>query len=244
MKKIKLKRIKKISFLNYIMLLILFIIITLIFVFKFIGNNLNPKIENYATKQAKRITSLVVSASVTEETLKDFDSNSLFKTTQDSDNFVDFNSEVINKLLIEVTKNTKKYLNDLENGKIKNINLSDTSLFTTDPKKLKKGIIYEVPTGIIFNNALIANIGPKIPVKLDFIGDVEVDVKTDLKDYGINNAIVSISLKIIINEQVIMPYMTKQIKVESNVPIAIKIIQGNIPNYYFNGKTPILSATD
>lgn len=244
MKKIKLKKIKKISFLNYIMLLILFIIITLIFVFKFIGNTLNPKIESYATKQAKRITSLVVSASVTEETLKDFDSNSLFKTTQDSDNFVDFNSEVINKLLIEVTKNTKKYLSDLENGKIKNINLSDTSLFTTDPKKLKKGIIYEVPTGIIFNNALIANIGPKIPVKLDFIGDVEVDVKTDLKDYGINNAIVSISLKIIINEQVIMPYITKQIKVESNVPIAIKIIQGNIPNYYFNGKTPILSATD
>ena len=68
-------------------------------------------------------------------------------------------------------------------------------------EKLKSGIIYQVPTGIIFNNGLLSNIGPKIPVKLSLIGDVTIDIKTTIKDYGINNAVIQVSINVKVTEQ-------------------------------------------
>ena len=34
---------------------------------------------------------------------------------------------------------------------------------------------------------------------------------------------------------VLLPLTSKKIKVESSIPVAIKLIEGMVPNYYFNG---------
>ena len=38
-----------------------------------------------------------------------------------------------------------------------------------------------------------------------------------------------------VEEMVLLPITSKKIKVESSIPVAIKLIEGNVPNYYFNG---------
>ena len=71
----------------------------------------------------------------------------------------------------------------------------------------------------------------------------ETPIRT-AKNYGINNAIVQVSVKVTVSEKVIFPYETSQIKIESNIPIAMKLIQGNVPSYYFTGSnTPSLSIS-
>lgn len=245
MKRIRLKKKRKISIWTYISVLALSLVIFSIIIFIYIGRNVTPKIQKYAEKQAKRVSSIVIGKSVTKEMLDSFETEDLFITNKNTDGTVssiDFNPLVINRMLSEVGNNVKEYLHKLETGNIEDLELSDTTLFNVSQKKLKSGIIYEVPSGIIFNNGLLANIGPKIPVKINFIGDIVTDVVTDITDYGINNAIIQIGIKVKVNELVILPYDSNQITIETTIPVAIKLIQGTVPNYYFNGaNNPSLS---
>ena len=229
MKKIRLKKNKKISFFKILLILIFVFIISLLVSFKYIGNNLSNKVESYATKQAKKIITLVINKSVDKDIIDNLDTNKIFV---ENENTIDFDSKVINEILVTINKKLKTNLIKLEDGE-----LEISSSLLSSNEKLKKGIIYEIPTGIIFNNALLSNIGPKIPVKLQLIGDVLTDIDTNVIDYGINNAIIEVDIKITINEQVLLPYSSKQISVTEKIPLALKLIQGKIPNYYSNGKT-------
>ena len=245
MKRIKLKHHKKLKKLDYILIIIFLIIISVILAFYYIGKNVTPIIQDYAEKQAKRISAIVISQAVNDEVIDYIDTENMFVTTQNSNgevSSVDFNSAAINQILSKVSKSVKTYLKKLENGEIEDLNLSDTSVFNVSQKDLKNGIIYEVPTGIIFNNGLLSNIGPKIPIKLSLIGDIVTDIVTNITDYGINNAVIQISVKVSVSEQVIFPYDSSLIKIETTIPVAIKLIQGNVPEYYFTGNdTPSLS---
>ena len=86
-----------------------------------------------------------------------------------------------------------------------------------------------------YNNFLLNNRGPKIPVKLKILGDMEIKTDTKVTNYGINSAIIEISLDVTIKEKVILPITTKEITVTGTTPIAIKLIQGTVPNYYADG---------
>lgn len=230
MKKIKLKKNK--SKANKIVIIIVLIIATLFIAFNYIGKTITPVIINYAEKQAKKIAIQVISSAVDEEITSKFDTNKLFIINNDE---TDYNTVEISKILKSISLNVKEYLNKLEQGKIKDIGLSNN--INVDEKKLKNGIIYQVPSGIIFNNGLLSNLGPKIPVKLSFIGDIVTDVVTNVKEYGINNAIIELLIKVSAEEQVILPFDTKQIKIESLIPVSIKIIKGEVPSYYLNPYT-------
>lgn len=233
MKKIRLKKKRKLNKANLIIVIISFIMITLFIVFKIINSYVTPIIMNYASKQAKKLATLVISSAVNDNLTDDFQPSEIFMNN--TENTIDFNPVTLNKLMSQVSNNVRDYLKKLEDGNIDDLSLSDNSYFNVDKEKLKDGIIYQIPTGIIFNNGLLANIGPKIPVKLNFLGDVTVDIKTDIRDYGINNAVIQVSVNVKATEQVILPFSYEQVVVETYIPIAIKLIEGDIPNYYING---------
>jgi len=104
-----------------------------------------------------------------------------------------------------------------------------------DKENLKKGIVFKIPSGVVFNNSLLANVGPKIPVRFTLIGDVLSGVNTNVTNYGINNALLEVNVNIKLTLKVILPIASKEVNVETNVPIAIKMIQGSVPDYYSNG---------
>lgn len=247
MKRIKLKKKLKLNILNYIALIVIFLVISLIIAFIYIGENVTPKIQSYAEMKAKKITTLVLGQSIDDEIISIFEQEELFITHENNDGTVssiDFNSIVVNKALSKVSKNVKSYLKKLEQGEIEDLGLSDDDLFNVDSKQLKSGIIYEIPSGIIFNNGILANIGPKVPVKLTFLGNVTTDVVTEISDYGINNAIIEIGIKIVVTMQVVLPYDISQIEVENVIPVTIKLVQGTVPNYYINGESNPSLAID
>ena len=228
MKKIKLKKPH-----NFLTLIIILIILGIVFLFNFIGNHITPIIINYAEKQARKVAIAVIIASANAK-IMEIDTETLFKETKDG---IDYNPAALMKALEQISKNVRLYLKKIENGKIDDLNITNISYINVSKKKQKKGIIYEVPTGIIFNNGLLANLGPKIPVRLNLIGDITTDIKTNIKEYGINNALIEISVNVKVTEQVVLPFDTKEIKVETNIPLAIKVIKGDVPGYYMSPYT-------
>ena len=223
MKKIKLKKNKKI---NFLIIIIILIIISVTFLFNIIGKKVTPIIINYAEKQSKKIALKVITEAVDNNVLNEINDDLFIETEKG----IDYNTVVINKLLETISKNVRNYLKKLENGEIE----LDNNYTNVSQEKLKNGVIYEIPSGIIFNNGLLSNLGPKVPVKISLIGDIVTDIVTDIKEYGINNALIQIGIKVKVNEQVILPFATNEISIETNIPLIIKMVKGEVPSYYLN----------
>lgn len=230
MKKIRLKKRKKNKW-NILIFIIIMISISVFLVFKYINIKITPLFLEYAEFQSSKIATYVISKAVDEEVSQNLDLEDLFISTSDSNGnikSIDFNPITINKISNMIKANIFEYLEDLENGNIEKI--KNTALFSS---RINEGIIFEIPSGVVFDNIILANIGPKIPVKLNMIGDILTNISTKVTNYGINNAVIEVIINIEVYEQVILPFTTKRITINTDIPIAVKLIQGEIPSYFF-----------
>ena len=194
----------------------------------------------YATLEAQKLSSIIINKAISKHITEKVNSDELFEITKDSNGeirSIDYNTAIINKFLTETTNSVQINLKKNEKGDIDALEFQDSVLVDYNKKKLEKGIIYEISSGILFGNPVLANIGPKIPVKISLLGDASSNITTEVKNYGINNAIIQVYVNLTINEKIILPYYSKSIKIETKAPVAIKIVTGNIPKYYANGLT-------
>lgn len=227
--------IKKINLLIFSFVLVFIIIILL---FKIINERINPILFDYATLESRKFASIIINKAIEKNVATDLVIEDLYIVSKKENNeitSVDFNPAVVNKVLTKVTSSVQMNLKNLEEGNLDLLEASDDVLIYYDKENLKKGIIFRIPSGIVFNNSLLTNIGPKIPVRFTLVGDVLSGINTKVTNYGINNALLEVSVNIKLTLKVILPISTKEVNVETNVPIAIKMIQGNVPNYYSNG---------
>ncbi len=247
MKRIRLKKKLKIKKINILFLVIILIFIGIILIFNFVNKKISTVIMDYATLEAQKLSSIIINKAVSKHITEQIEPEDLFSVTQDSNGeikSIDFNSSTVNKFLTETTNSIQINLRNIEKGDIDALEFSDSILIDYNKENLKKGIIYEISSGLIFNNSLLSNIGPRIPVKISLLGDATGSVSSEVKNYGINNALIEVYVELAINEQVILPFYEDVIKVESKIPVAMKIVTGSVPDYYANGlnsATPALT---
>lgn len=143
-----------------------------------------------------------------------FDKN-LFTVQKENDEIkmINYNSYEATKLINEITNNIQDRLN--KNDEYYN------------------SMIGEIPLGLIFNNSLFSNFGPRIKVRIDMVGNVISQLETEVKPYGINNALVEVRVRIEGNVRVVLPLTSKEITINNMIPISINIINGKIPEGYF-----------
>jgi len=236
MKRIKLKPKKKGRKKTFLFVVFLLIFFTTYFTVDFIGSVLGKKLMEYAKVEVERIARYVVNYSVSSNNVNQISTSEMFivsKNKNDEIEVIDFDSAVVNKILNSITNNVISNFKAIEQGNLEVIDLSNGFLLNTNIDKLKQGIIAEIPVGLVTNNALLSNLGPKIPVKLSIAGDIESELETEIKYYGINNALVTVYVNIKVSEQIYMPIAVDRVTIEQKIPIAIKMIQGIVPNCYF-----------
>lgn len=239
-KRIHLKR--KFSFfekkINFVIFIVIMLIIMIVLTLNFISLKVNPVLLDYAQMEARKIASIIINDAVNQKITNDIDVEELFIITRDTNNEVktiDFNPIIVNQILTETTILVQSNLRYLEQGKVDMLNLMNNALIDYNQDKLKQGIIYEIPSGVIFGNSFLANIGPKIPVKFSLVGDIVGYINTNVTDYGINNALIEVNIVLELSEQVILPFVSEKITIDTTIPVALKLIQGSVPNYYLNG---------
>jgi len=140
-------------------------------------------------------------------------------------------------VLNAITETIISHFKAIEEGDLDVIDLSNNFLLNTSVDKLKQGIIAEIPIGVVTGNTLLANLGPKLPVKLSIAGEIESEIGTNVDYYGINSALITVYVNIDVSQQIYMPIATDRVVVSQKIPIAIKMIQGVVPNCYFGSLT-------
>ena len=237
MKKMILKKRKKhkLKIINIILSIIIILILLTHLTLKYINNKISPKLIHYAEQELKKQSKILITESISENELEKLKTEDIYVITKNNNNeilTVDINTITLNKINKTITKKILEKLKKLEQGQLDDNN-----------EENKNGIILKIPLSIIHDNFILNNLGPKIPVKLKILGDIETKVNTNIKNYGINSALIEITLDITVKEEVILPLSTKETIVTQTLPLTIKMIEGKIPNYYSNGinKSEILS---
>lgn len=230
---------------NVVLIITIFVVISNIFVFVFINNKVTPLFLDLAESETEKLATLIINDAVSKQVSDNLTSDNLFNISKDSKgniNAIDFNSSTVNKLLTTITSSVELNLKHLEEGRVDLLNVPDSILVSYDKKDLKKGIIYKIPSGAVFNNTILANIGPKVPVRLNLVGSITSNINAKTTNYGINNALIELYVDIKVTLEVILPYTKRKTSVESSIPIALKLVQGLVPSYYSGASTnPSLS---
>ena len=231
---LKLKRNKK----NIFLLSIIMVIIISYLIIKIIGDLAVPPLKKYAKSEANKLTNIIVTRTIDKIVNNELDVDKLYIVNKDSNNninMIDFNTIQVNSLLTNVMTQIQNNLQNIQDGNLDKINIEELGLEKYDKNNLEKGIIYRIPLGIISNNTILSNLGPTIPVKVNLNGEISGNISTKVTNYGINNALIETIINLEINQLVMLPISSELMKVTANIPIAMKLVQGIVPNYYFNG---------
>ena len=200
-----------------------------------IDKSLNKIITRYLNIEVERITSNIVNSEVNEviESYEVTDLIEIKKNKNDEIQLITYDTKLVNKLLREINDEISEKLLLLEEGKINDFDIA-SDLKVGSLTKIKQGLVYEIPMGALNNSTLFAHSGPKIPVKMNFVGQIDTNFKTKVKEYGINNMVLELYIEAVIKIRATMPISTKNKSIKLESPISIQIIQGQIPSYYFD----------
>ncbi|MEG1003914.1 sporulation protein YunB [Clostridium sp.] len=92
----------------------------------------------------------------------------------------------------------------------------------------QKGI--EVPLGWMTDKSIYYNLGPKITIEMEPLGNIETNYESTFESAGINQTRHKIYLNVKARVKIIIPMYTKEIEVDTQIPLSETIIVGEIPD--------------
>ena len=196
---------------NKIVLILILVFLFTILLLYFYSSKVSPFIIKYSKIESKKIAIDIISKNISDDVVKILNEDSLFSIEKDINGnieLIDYNTKVVNKILSSSSKRVTSNFNELA---VKN-----------------NGVVMKVPMGVVTKNIFLENLGPKVPIKLVLNGNALTSLKTDVKEYGINSALVEVSVKIEANIDVVIPFKSSEIKVVNEIPISIKVVKGNV----------------
>lgn len=236
--RIHLKKRKKLKKSNLLIITILMCFIMVLFLLNFINSRFTPILLETAELEIGKFSTIIINKAIAQVLEDKINTDELFDTITNSSGeiqTIDFNPIIVNQVLNIATSVVQNNLKLLEEGNLDTIGVYDMDLPEDRIEDLKKGIITQIPIGVITKNSLLSNLGPSIPIRLHYIGDVNSNITTEIVPYGINNALVKIGIRLEMTAQIILPFLTEKMILECDIPLAIKMIQGSVPNYYGSG---------
>ena len=90
-------------------------------------------------------------------------------------------------------------------------------------------IIYELPLGTLTQNMWFMNLGPKIPVRMRMLQEVQGEVISEVVEYGLNNALLSIYIVLNVHVEVLAPFHLDELVIQSEIPLVIDVVEGEVP---------------
>ena len=206
---------------------VFFFIFTSIISLFFVNQTVEPIIMNIAKKEINRIATEAIYESVDEYMAKINMEDFITLTSTDSSSpTYTINPKTSISFRTNITKDIQNKLGFIQTNPFDS---------PTAANEQFNQVIYHIPLGVVTRNALLANYGPKIPVKMATVGHVESDFKTELTNSGINNTFLELTVLFKVKMQIVIPSFSEETLVQQEINVGGILINGNVPSYYSNG---------
>ena len=115
--------------------------------------------------------------------------------------------------------------------------ISDIPVYIQEELEREENSSFKIPLGSFLGSKLFSGMGPKVNVKMQMVGDLDTDLRSEFTSAGINQSIHRIfaSINCKIDKVIILtPFETMEEEIANQVLIAEGVIVGDIPNAYYN----------
>ena len=167
--------------------------------------------------------------------LVSFDIDDVIRFNENKEGYVSqvyINTPKLNQLLVSTSQEVEEKLLLVESG-----DLSELGLDSIYGGPYEDGVLLTVPLTAALNLSLLHEYGPRFPVSATVMGNAQTDIKTNVKPYGINSAMLEILLTVSVRLKVGLPLKSEETVVNVSTPLVIKMISGEIPEYYYIGSS-------
>lgn len=224
----------------------LFFTIAMVASILIVNEGIKPVLLAYSETRVKQIANQAMGIAVSKKISEDIKTEDLIQVEVDENGNVEhyiFNAVVENRVQRNVQYRVENFMMLLEQGERPETGPPVEVEMDLEPDERElinelrdKGLLIEVPIGQALGIPVLANLGPKIPVNLEAIGDVGTEVTSRLDQTGINGAYIHVNVHIEVEVRVVIPFASEPVKIEQEIPITKVFHPGEVPHYYHNGK--------
>ena len=218
------KRFKRHNEINFLWIYILLIIIEVVWSINSLGKLISPKLINIVKNNIVYYDNLLVEEYVdTKELRSNFidDLISLDKNKEEEIINIDINTAKAYELMGNIVKELKN----------KTDSYGDVDAYA---KNKRGSMVLRYPIGLASSNILLNNLGYRIPLKLALNSNVLTGIKTKVTNYGLNNALIEVYLKVGFISNVIYFGLDDSINSDYEILLASRMVMGRVPDM-FNG---------
>lgn len=132
--------------------------------------------------------------------------------------------------MIIINKDNEGTINLIQANTVRLNELSSRISLKCNEELQKMGEVgIDVPVGWLTEKSIFYNLGPKINVKVEPIGNISINYESKFESAGINQTRHKIYLNISATVRTIVPLHSQEIEVKCEVPVAETIVVGKIP---------------
>jgi sporulation protein YunB len=185
--------------------------VLLVYLYRFIDVNIKPTIVAIAEIKARSVTTQAINDTIKTKIRRDINYNDLIFVKYNNEGKVTLmqaNTILMNSIAAEVALEVQEQL-----GKISKANI-------------------KVPLSNAFDTQIITL--PSIKVQIVPQGSVAVDFATEFESAGINQTRHRIYIIVVTDIKMIVPLVSENLRITTNIPIAETIIVGDVPERYVN----------
>ncbi|AQS07085.1 sporulation protein YunB [Clostridium beijerinckii] len=196
---------KYISFIVLIIVIIVILNITVVF----FDQRVMPSVTEIATIMAKSQTLDIINKKSVDILSKDFKYDEMVKIEKDNQGniiLIQADTGKLNYIAAELSTECNKELSDMKNTAIK------------------------VPLGWMSDKSAFYNVGPKISVEIEPIGNISTSYESKFESAGINQTRHKIYLNVTAKIRLRLPLRNQDAEVSTQVPVSDTIIVGKTPN--------------
>ncbi|OOP75216.1 sporulation protein YunB [Clostridium beijerinckii] len=196
------------KYISFIVLIIVIIVILNITVM-FFDQRVMPSVTEIATIMAKSQTLDIINKKSVDILSKDFKYDEMVKIEKDNQGniiLIQADTGKLNYIAAELSTECNKELGDMKNNAIK------------------------VPLGWMSDKSAFYNVGPKISVEIEPIGNISTSYESKFESAGINQTRHKIYLNVTAKIRLRLPLRNQDAEVSTQVPVSDTIIVGKIPN--------------
>ena len=137
--------------------------------------------------------------------------------------------------IIDIEKDAEGNITMIRADTVKQNYLASQVVLKCDEKLSEMGDLgVKVPLGYLTNNVMFYNMGPKITVKMQQIGNITTSYESEFESAGINQTRHKIYLNLNVTMRVVVPFNSKDIEVTCQIPVSDTVIVGKIPETAIN----------